>query len=368
MTAENNLENEIFRRWDIFISTLNGFFLFKHNRKALIFAANDLASSIEAHAIEVGGDISTYFIGEVLKKCQTNSPKTLQPRELNRLQKITNGITAYTQLPHLNRQNNLVIQKYSAISAIFGQACSIFSETECQTDFEMNKIPKELTDLCCQATKDDPLDLTKFSSEEKFINLCLSLMKEICEYVIAHPTQTLKHNRHSDAAKLLDYTNDLMTNHREIPPIRRAIMLLDYLHAMDQYGRGNIKQIINNLQRDFFGKDNINMANGELYHIFKLNPSYVTSQDEYKKDDSISDESITKLRNNIPIDVVKEHLNGLPDTTGFFRKLIDWFKSTVNRLAFKEKLNQHGFFAQPQNTETDAFTKGHYQLPEDGMI
>ena len=358
--AIKNTKDELSYRWKIVIGKIKNSKFNPNDRIALLVDINNLLQIIDTLAIEENKELSSEYILRMIKKCHSDAPKKIKRSKIDLIKSLNHGFTHlrsgissplsdYFWRPEkLSKPQQLAAGTYRFLNDTIDAICETLSPDDIEhTGPYDTDTPQSIIGLC-EARAGNFSMFDQFNKEQNFINLCLYLMKNLCDYVIEYPQKTLAHDRHDEASSLLEFTNDLMLKYRDISPIKRTIMIIDRLHAMDQYKNGNVKELIQNIQCQFFGEQNTNVSNPTLFAAFKLNHSYYAPQHEYEKDATISNKEIISRRNNVPYLAIKQHLQENPKNIGFFARVINWFYTTVNRRNFEERLSEIGFLREQQ--------------------
>ena len=356
MPTINTADDQLLYYWQHITRILKHSPLDKH---AFVLAAADFMQAIDYYAAEKNDEFSPDLIMNAISMCMENIPCKLRDKQIVALKQLSYGLTdtrssidpkyrwLFWSESNVSKETNAK-STYQYLDITIASICSAVSNGDADVDNYETEMQDKILDYCMKEN-DAFQPLLNFIYEEKFIHLAHELMHLICLYVFMHPDQTLAHNRHKDCASLLEFTNDLLINRRELPSIKRSVMLLSRLATMDQYNKGEFKQIIESIKKSCFGNDNVAINDPHFLTKFSLHYSFYKDMDKYKPYSHLSSQHIEKKRNTYPYDAIKQHLTSQPEKLSFFKRLINWFYSIVRVHPLQKEIMNHGFFKNKQH-------------------
>ena len=361
MALEGIIEETLQKRWDAMIDAIRGY---NPNKIEFIYAVNDFLHTVDSHAKIKDKEISNDYIFDCAFQCHEANPRSLWSWELSRLKRIGKGLIGSISSPQKDELKELFLNTiepesteeriaslYKFLCDTINVTCSAIHEDEFEVIHQERDLQVDIINIC-QQPADEFENLLSFNNERIFINLCLKIMRVLCEYVINYPEQTLSHSGQAEAAFLLKFTNELMLQHRDWSGVKRTVMILSHIQSLSKNNSDLAPIILDSIQKKFFPESNC-ITDPVHLNNFKLNPAYYEAREAYIQNIQIKNNHIALQRNRIPFAAIKTHLIDKPEHTSYFAKIINWFFTIINRNKFQNSLKECQFLVEKKFCKGD---------------
>ncbi len=264
-----------------------------------ITSINNLNLMIKNYAYKLGKEHSIEFTINIVTQAQEKYPPLLTAKQENQLGSIITGFMNLTtergKYREIFFQNEKISDQHGKtfnpqdIRGIYSYQLNILRAivlAQSKTPKEENKeyepnysIAKKILDLCL-TQRSEYQYFKNLNCEEKFIELTLKIIIQLCNYVKKHPVPTYSHRSHNNIHQLLLSLEPLLIE-RDIPVIDRAIMLLEKTVELNTNKKSTINEVLDTIKVAFFKDDHKKINDFSFLQSFKFSSVYSLLRDGY---------------------------------------------------------------------------------------